>query len=531
MGSRSKRFRWLLLAGSAVFFLALVASRYILPPYIIHFVKERSAQIVRERFQADVQFGHFDITLIFPELFISGENVAISRKQEDHRPALIFVKKFSVRASLLQFARTPAHIQRVDLQAMEIHVPPHGPDSEARAIKHRKQHYPVIIDRLECEDCVLNILPRQMDKEPLQFAIHHLSMQSVGLGRSAPYQAQLTNPKPNGEIQAHGTFGPWQPEQPSLTALSGSYTFRHADLDPFPGIQGTLDSNGTFAGILERIVADGKTYMPDFALDTTEHPVALRTQFHAIIDGTTGDTALDPVKAYFLNSALVASGGVFGLPGKKGKAVLLDVTVNPGRLEDLMRLGVKANPPPMIGAVRFHTQLAIPPGKTAISQRLKLDGRFVANSAEPTNPKMKEKLRSLSSRAQGQPKNLKAGSDTFDLSGRFILDQGLATFPTVNFAIPGATLNLTGDYGLHSEQLDFHGELRLKAKLSQTTTGFKSLFLKIVDPFFKKEGAGAVLPIKITGTREKPSIGLAFHQKSKRPAERPTDEYRARREP
>jgi hypothetical protein len=531
MCSWSRRFRWFLLAALGVVLLALVASRYLLPPYIVHFVKERSTQIVRERFEADVQFGQFDITFIFPELFITGNNVAISKKQEDRRPALIFVRKFSVRASLLQFARTPAHIQRVDLQGMDIHIPPHGSIPQARVIKPSKQHYPVIIDRLECEDCELNILPKQVDREPLQFAIHHLSMQTVGLGRSAPYQAQLTNPKPKGEIRAHGNFGPWQPEQPSLTALSGEYTFRHADLDPFPGIQGTLDSDGNFAGILERIVADGQTYIPDFALDTTEQPVALKTQFHAIIDGTTGDTALDPVKAQFLNSALVASGGVFGLPGKKGKAVLLDVTVNPGRLEDLMRLGVKGDPPPMTGAVRFHTQLAIPPGKTKISERLKLDGHFFAKSAKPTNPKTQEKLKSLSSRAQGEPKNVETGSDTFDLGGRFILDRGIATFPTVNFAIPGATLNLTGDYGLHSERLDFQGKLRLKAKLSQTTTGFKSLFLKAVDPFFKGKDGGAVLPIKITGTREKPSIGLAFHQKSKHPERDVGVEYRARRTP
>jgi hypothetical protein len=34
------------------------------------------------------------------------------------------------------------------------------------------------------------------------------------------------------------------------------------------------------------------------------------------------------------------------------------------------------------------------------------------------------------------------------------------------------------------------------------------VFLKIVDPFFKKKGAGAVLPIRVRGTREDPKIGL-----------------------
>jgi VCBS repeat-containing protein len=61
--------------------------------------------------------------------------------------------------------------------------------------------------------------------------------------------------------------------------------------------------------------------------------------------------------------------------------------------------------------------------------------------------------------------------------------------------------------------VDFKGHLRLQAKLSQTVTGVKSFFLKAVDPFFKKDGAGAVVPISITGTREHPTIGVTvFHK-------------------
>jgi hypothetical protein len=59
--------------------------------------------------------------------------------------------------------------------------------------------------------------------------------------------------------------------------------------------------------------------------------------------------------------------------------------------------------------------------------------------------------------------------------------------------------------------------LRLQAKLSQTVTGKKSFFLKAVDPFFNKEGAGTLLPITITGKREAPTLGVsAFHKTFKR---------------
>jgi hypothetical protein len=38
--------------------------------------------------------------------------------------------------------------------------------------------------------------------------------------------------------------------------------------------------------------------------------------------------------------------------------------------------------------------------------------------------------------------------------------------------------------------------------------GVKGFFLKAFDPFFKKPGAGMVLPIKIAGTRRAPKFGL-----------------------
>jgi len=44
-------------------------------------------------------------------------------------------------------------------------------------------------------------------------------------------------------------------------------------------------------------------------------------------------------------------------------------------------------------------------------------------------------------------------------------------------------------------------------------TGWKSILLKPVDPFFKKDGAGTEVPIKLTGTKSEPHIGLDFGHK------------------
>jgi hypothetical protein len=45
------------------------------------------------------------------------------------------------------------------------------------------------------------------------------------------------------------------------------------------------------------------------------------------------------------------------------------------------------------------------------------------------------------------------------------------------------------------------------------TTGWKSILLKPVDPFFSKHGAGTEVPIRITGTESEPHFGLDFSHK------------------
>jgi hypothetical protein len=74
-------------------------------------------------------------------------------------------------------------------------------------------------------------------------------------------------------------------------------------------------------------------------------------------------------------------------------------------------------------------------------------------------------------------------------------------------------VNLTGTYSLDGNIFDFHGTARLDAKVSQMVTGWKSILLKPVDPFFSKNGAGTEVPFKITGTKSEPHFGLDFHHK------------------
>jgi hypothetical protein len=51
----------------------------------------------------------------------------------------------------------------------------------------------------------------------------------------------------------------------------------------------------------------------------------------------------------------------------------------------------------------------------------------------------------------------------------------------------------------------------MQAPLSQAAGGgIKGFFLKAVDPIFRKDGKGAVIPITITGPREQPKFGVVW---------------------
>ena len=79
------------------------------------------------------------------------------------------------------------------------------------------------------------------------------------------------------------------------------------------------------------------------------------------------------------------------------------------------------------------------------------------------------------------------------------------SFSDLTFAIPGATVNLQGTYGLRSEAIAFDGTLRMEATISEAAGGgMKSVFLKLVDPLFRKGNAGRVRSHQSTGARQGP---------------------------
>jgi hypothetical protein len=374
----------------------------------------------------------------------------------------------------------------------------------------------VIVDEFVCDDANLVIYSKNPKKDPLDWDIHRLVLRYASVDKPFSFRGTLTNAKPIGEITTTGFYGPWDLDDPGSTPVSGSYKFTDADLGPFPGIDGLLSSTGKFSGQLNELQTEGVTDTPDFSLDKVGRPAPLHTEFSATVDGTNGDTLLHPVRATLVRSLIIAEGSVTNEPGH-GHNISLDVGAPNARIQDLLALAINSDKPMMTGAAKIKAKLVLPPGKAKVLDKLLLDGQFGVDDARWTSPDIREQLESLSRHGEGKPSDDDAGSSVSDLHGTFHLEKGVIHFSSLTFSVPGAAIDLAGTYDIRGGGLDFSGHLRLQAKLSQTMTGAKSFFLKAFDPFFKKDGSGAVLPISITGTRDKPTFGVTvFHKTIKR---------------
>ena len=508
VGGRSIKRKILIaiLAIFVVFVVVSVVAAYLSAPY----VKKLAFQTLMEKFHAEIQVSDFHVW-VWPMLRIEGTNLSLRQGGRTDVPPEIMIAEFSAQASPFSVLKRPWKIDRIQLKGMKITIA-HRVQNKPGIPWAKLKDVPIIIGELNADGTELDIVPKSAEKPHHIFEIHHLVMNRVGLHHPAVFIAQLTNPTPPGNIDSRGVFGPWNSDDPGETPLSADYTFMNADLGVFKGISGILSSHGKYAGVLNRIEVEGETDTPDFMVAVGGHPVRLQTTFSATVDGLNGNTLLHPVRAHFLNSTIIADGEVAKHPGAKGRCIVLNINTNQARLQDLLRLAVKSEPPPMTGDTSLRAKFDLPPGAGDLIERLRLNGIFKVQGGTFTNPAISSKVQSLSRKGLGKPGDQNAGSDVLSLQGNFKLGSGVIDFSHLAFSVPGASVKVSGNYGLEDEKLDFRGKLWLDAKLSQTMTGVKSFLLKPVDPFFRKNNQTEI-PIKVTGTRSAPAFGLDLHDK------------------
>lgn len=515
-------------AAAIVVFIGLIIVGSVLSRRIEPFVRAQAEQYLRDRFRADVQIATLRVHLppISPlrMLFTGGHGSIATVEGKDivmrmrGRPAaapLFSIREFKTDIDVGALRDSSKHVPLVRITGLEITVPPKGqrpdltPDSSPADQPPEDPSEPktaIVIDRLNIQKAALILMPADRTKKPLRFDIHDVKMQSAGQGVAMQYDCFLTNASPPGEIHSTGTFGPWNTTEPGDTPLNGDFSFDHADLGVYNVIAGILQSKGHFQGELDTITARGEAYVPDFRLKRSGNPVPLRTKYEVLVDGTNGNTTLKPVEATLGATRFTTSGVVFKHDGDRHRQIHLQVNMPNGRMQDVLRLAMKGDTF-MEGTLQLKTMLELPNLDGKVMNKLRLDGTFDITNGHFLRSTIQDQIDTLSQRGQGQPNNQEIDEVVSRMTGSFKLDEHVITFRTLTFGVSGADVDLAGSYDLNADALDFHGALRLRAKVSQTVTGWKHWLLKPVDPFLAKNGAGTYLKIQVVGTSKAPKFG------------------------
>jgi hypothetical protein len=476
-------------------------------------VRDLAVASLEARLDSKVELESLEVAA-FPRPSVAGTNLVVRWKGRTDVPPLVRIERFSAAAGVRGLLGTPVQLRLVELDSLNLHIPRSGlaldparGQDDTAADRHQARSL-LAVDEIVAHAARLEIPSKKAGKPPRVFEIHDLHIFDFGRGAGADFQAVLTNPTPQGRIQTTGRFGPWRTDDPRRTPLHGDYVFKDANLDTIAGLGGTLHSRGRYDGVLERIEVEGETQTDDFSIDVAGQPVPLATRFKAVVDGTNGDTWLEDVQATLSQSQIRARGAVVRAEDVKGRHVALDIAIERARIEDLLRLAVKAARPPLTGAVRVDARLFLPAGPEDVVRKLRLDGSFALDRATFTNVDVQRKISELSQRGRGDETPEAGESVVSKLRGQFRLRDSTLRLSDLTFQVPGATVQLAGSYHLERETLDFAGNLLVDASLRDMTSGFKAVLALMAQPFFRRPGGGSKLPIRITGTRAKPEFRL-----------------------
>lgn len=548
--------RWLIwvlgmsAAGLAVFIGGIMLLAHRAEPLM----RAQIIQALEDHFHAHVELGRFHLALrdglwaegrdlqIWQPVDRTGQNAFASGSEPPAtgRP-VIQLDEFRFHAPLRYVPGAPIRISVVQLGGLRVDVPPrHTFEDGLPAAGSLNKAYPgqadsrdrdstrpapattrlvsFIVESLDCKDTQLTLETDKPEKLPMVFIIAHLRVSGIEDNKPFAFQADLINPRPTGTIHSKGNIGPWIVSDPGDTQVDGEYVFENANLGDFKGIAGILSSKGHYSGTLRNLTVDGETDTPNFQFDRYETPVRLRTQFHALVDGTNGDTQLEPVDAVLDQAHFQVRGQVVranamqnGVRVMRGHNIQLDMDVENGQLDDFMKLVTHNGVPLLTGSLTLKGKLNILPGTADVKDRLKLDGRFSLHNVKFTSAKVQNRVSELSERGLGNPSHRKSGESSnvrSTMKGNFRMDSGVVTLPALEYTVPGVVIHLKGTYGIDDGALDFIGTARMQATVSKMVGGWKGFLLKPIDQIFKKDGADAVLPIHVKGTRDNPDFGL-----------------------
>ncbi len=253
-GRRSRRWRWI----AGILLLFFVVAAICIRIAIIRaepILRTRVIETLTTRFKSQVELASLHVSVI-RGLEVSGDGLQIygptdPNPYEPGVQPLIEIKEFRFHTPLRDLFREPMRVHTVYVNGLSLNIPPKE-DRQQMGNMRKRGKMSIAVDQFVCEDTKLVINTSRPGKAPLVFDISTVTMKDIGPGLPFRFDATLVNPKPVGDIQSTGQFGPLNEFSPRDTAVEGNYSFTHADLGTLKGIAGTLSSTGKYGGRIAR---------------------------------------------------------------------------------------------------------------------------------------------------------------------------------------------------------------------------------------------------------------------------------------
>lgn len=464
--------------------------------------------LLEDVFASQVKITRYHRTY-FPNPGFMATGIILRRKSATDLPPLGTVETLFVQGRWSDLFMLRQRVQLVDVTGLHIIIPAIGS-------RDLREDFPpgssadftgpdTMIERFEAHNSVLDVM--YDDGKRLSFPIRELQLRNLHKGQAVTYAVDMENAKPDGHIQAGGSFGPLNAKDVGSTPVSGSFNFSSVRLHDLGDIRGTLSSSGQFTGRLAAMQAEASSFTPDFAVGQGE-PTPVAASVRCAVNGINGDVSLEDIEAKSGDTFVHSSGSVAGAP----KVANIDFKVDRGRAQDILRI-FEQGEVPITGPVALRGHAYVGPVRNGVGflQRLRVNGVFDVPAERVSDPETERSLSAFSLRAQGikspnsdsgkgDPSSGATTDALSSLEGPATIRDGIVSTKQLRFEVSGAEADLSGTFNLDDESVHLIGDLRMMTDISHVTTGFKSALLKPFAVFFKKKHAGAVIPVAVTGT-------------------------------
>lgn len=443
----------------------------------------------------------------FPHPGFVADNVTFYRHGDTSIPPLATIRRMTVSGNWFSLLFHPHSLRIIQLQDLHIQIPPAGTPAHKTDFEQTgpKSESKMTIGTIAVDHATLDFL-RKGQQSPLRFVFATASVHNVRDGQPFTYSASIAIPKPNGFVKTQGTLGPIATSHYQTTPISGGFNLEHANLKGVDGISGMAKATGQYRGTLAQLAVVGDASSGDFRV-TDGHAIPLDAQYQLTVNGPAGDVQIQHAVLRSGDSVITATATIAGRP----KKTHVDFSSKNGNLETYLNV-VEHDDTTVRGFASFEASADFTNGPEPFLKRLKLNGQLSIDHVTFVTPRQ-HTMDAFSARVRKNPPGEpQASSQTnppeiyAQASSHTSFDNGVANLPDVIVTIPGAKGKMHGTFNLLNYKVHLTGTAKLQKDVSHTGTGWKSVLLKPLAPFFHHKNAGTVISIAVTGTSNNPNL-------------------------